>query len=197
MLKGLNKLTLTLLAIILIGCCKTSIPQKGFSLQEFKIANKELDKVVKIISKEFYSQSQSKNISNLNLLLDLRESKDTIPEFWFTYFDDNDDLRERIIYRSNKRIVGYINCNNIDVILISSIAYKSDFEELFCKFIYPTNNTKQFDFLYFPANQYQFNKYIVAKDKADSLTKWVTEAEFFDPAYIVFRYENGKMVNLK
>ena len=124
--------------------------RKGFNLQKFIIVNDELQKIVNDLTQTINLEGPA---SVYTLMLELREYKSN-PEFWFIL-----SMKENVvskIFSENKRIVGYITDNNKDIIVISNINDRFDFEVIFYKFIHPAEDSKKrFDFVYFSEYQYR------------------------------------------
>ena len=121
--------------------------------------------------------------------------KDSLPEFWFS-FHSKDELRDIYIFGQNKRIIGYFSKNNVEIVLLSRINYKYEFEERFCKFIYPTNDNLIFDYIYFPDNQYKMYEYLNYEgEKPMKINCWPELPGIYDYRYSRFKYLDNHVVN--
>jgi len=183
-----NKLLIIITIILFVstGCSKSS---SGFILQNFEVSNPKLETIINIISNDL---KKNEYIIVIDFLV-----KDSVPEFWFS-FHKKDELRDYYIFFLNRRIIGYLTKNNSEIILLSRINYKDDFEGLFCKFIYPTEKKKKFDYIYFPDNQYKMYEEKITDDRSVvKVSRWPPEFyEYHDCGYIKFRYINNKFINL-
>jgi len=146
-----------LIITLLIGCTvknnsKGIDAEKGFNLQKFVIINKELQTVVNDITKGI---NLDRPAEVLTLTLELRKYKSNL-EFWF-YLVKKEEVTYRI-FSHNQRIVGYLTDNEKDVLVLSDIDNRFDFEFIFYKFIQPTDTNKRFNFVYFDENQYQVDE---------------------------------------
>ena len=190
-----------LLSIIIIICgftsCRTSCTSDGFNLQNFEISNHKLDSIVNVFTHE-YNKNTKKNSevkSNNVIVIDL-QFIDSIPQFWFS-INDEKELREKYIFQQNRRIIGYLTRNNCNIILLSGINSKNEFENIFGQFVFPTKLKKTFDFLYFPDNQYETDS-IEVKIKDGKIIKrgiWPITYSMYDYTHIQFDYINNEFVN--
>jgi len=154
----LLKVILSVMVIILTGCITKENRQiinteKGFMLQKFEIKNKDLQDTINNLT--YIVNNRTDKYKDYILTLELRQYKSNI-EFWFDFIN-----KENAAYKINTynlRVVGYITDNSEDVILLSNINNRFDFEFIIYKFIQPTDRTKRFDFIYFDDTQYQVDK---------------------------------------
>lgn len=173
----IRKNIIILIFIILSACCNPS-DNAGFNLQIFNLSSSQLEDMVKDISLDVkkYNKKGYTSIMELNRY-------DSIPEFWFSY-----QLNENInnyIFNNNKRIVGYLNYNDVDFLLLSNINNKSDFEMFFYKFVIPTKEKKKINYLYFPGFQY-------TSDETGNPLPPVAR----DQGYIVYAHIDGRIENV-
>ena len=132
--------------VVSVSCNKQS---SGFVLQDFEISNHKLDSITSLYTTYYLETDKDKNeVIVLEFLI-----RDSIPEFWFS-IHGKDELRDHYIFYYNTRIIGYLTRNNCQIILLSRINFKDQFESTFCKFIYPTEKKERIDYLFFPDNQY-------------------------------------------
>jgi len=174
---------LFLYVIIIIGCTtkersKDVNSEKGFNLQEFVITEKELQSVVNDITSIFNNDPPS---DIYTLTLELREYKYTL-EFWFNVIKKESVTKK--IFSYNKRIVGYVTCNNKDIIVLSDINDRLDFEIIFYKFIQPTENNKRFNFIYFDDTQYQ----------VDEQGNFIPSSSGIRDHYVAYIFQDNKMI---
>lgn len=159
--------------------CRCGISQNGFSLQRFKIIDERLGATIKGISDSSFILKKKNEV--IVLMLNIVES---VPVFSFTSAPQN-KINEYYIFSSNSRIIGYIEDKMLptEVIVLSNINSRVDFEFAFYKFIVPTLVKKRFDYIFFPDDQYVVDK------KGHG-----TPPPFFDPIYYRFEYRNNKIV---
>ena len=184
-------LLLSIILFVLNSCKKKS---NGYNLQKFEISNHKLDSIVNKFTAEYEKNCSPKE--RKIIVLDLIY-KDSIPQFWFTFLK-KEELINSYIYYYNKRIVGYITRNNSDLILLSNINYKIEFENIFSGFIYPTKKNKIFDYINFPNNQYKNDSTEIGiNDKVIIHNSWPEVALSIDYAYVIFEYRDKKFINIK
>ncbi len=169
------------LFIIGLASCKKESRHNGFVLQNFKIINNQLNSIIKGIKDSAYISTKSSDV----ILLELR-IHDSVPEFCLTSAK-KDKLNEYYIYSSNSRIVGYIEDKSVqtEVIILSDIDNKVDFEMTFYKFLVPTNDTKCFEYIYFPNNQYSVDA-----------RGFGAPPPFFDPYFYYYVYKGNKIISV-
>ena len=187
---SVNKLLVFIITIMLVAIsCRNS--SQGFDLQKFEVSNPKLDSLINILTREYKKNcKEEKKIIVLEFLV-----KDSIPEFWFSFHEKN-ELRDFYIFYQNRRIIGYLKEDDIQIILLSRIDYKNEFEEVFCKFIYPTEKKEKFDYIYFPGDQYKMNEEMVTEDRGIvKVNRWPEVFGFHDYGYYQFKYINNNFVN--
>lgn len=145
MKRKINNFCLFASILLLFSCINET--KKGFSLQKFSVSNTNLQVVIDDLSTKI---KQSK-MDDYELVLELNKY-DSIPEFWFMYTKKS--LANYRIFNSNMRVVGYLDNKNMDMLLLSNINNKTDFESFFYSFIKPSNKTKTFSYIFFPDWQY-------------------------------------------
>lgn len=177
------------LLFLLFGCNNS-----GFELQRFEASNHGLDSIINIISKGYCSKC--KENQKKVIVLDFTVDKDSNPEFWFS-FHEKDELRDFYIFHLNRRIIGYIVKNNVEIFLLSNIARKDIFEKCFWKFIYPTNENRKFYFLYFPSNQYKQSEEMTTPYGRKTICRWPSNYGIHDYVYIYIKYINNRFVECK
>ena len=176
----------SILFLILNSCISTN-----FKLQNFEIINKEFDSIVNIVSKNYCSNC-NENEKKV-IVVDFTLDNNSIPEFWFSFHEKN-ELRDFYIFHLNRRIIGYVVKNNVDIILLSNVNRKDIFESYFCKFIRPTEITKKINYLYFPNNQYKQSELIKTSDGQKTISRWPDHYGIHDYIYIHFKFINNKIV---
>jgi hypothetical protein len=168
-----------LMFIVGLMSCKKESRHNGFVLQNFKIINSQLYSIVKGIKDSAYISTKANDI----IILELR-IHDSVPEFCLTSAKKN-KLNEFYIYSSNSRIVGYVEDKSIqtEVIVLSDIDNKVDFEMTFYKFLVPTSDTKYFEYIYFPDNQYSVDA-----------RGFGAPPPLFDPYFYYYTYKGNKII---
>ena len=184
-------LFISILVLLLMSCKRVSC---GFNLQKFEISNHKLDSIIGKLTAEY-----EKNCSiekRKIVVLDLRFI-DSIPQFWFS-FHEKDELRDYFIFYQNRRIIGYLSKNNTELILLSDINSKNEFEKLFSNFIYPTKKKKIFEYIFFPNNQYKNDSTeLKIKDVIMKEYSWPEGTNMHDYPHIPFKYINKEFINNK
>ena len=159
--------------------CKEKTKQNGFVLQKFKVINTQLSSIIKGIKDSAFILKETNEIIVLRLRI-----HDSLPTFCLTSAKIN-KLNEYFIYSSNSRIVGYIEDESIptEVIVLSDINNKIDFEMAFYKFLIPTKDKKCFEYIYFPDNQYSVDS-----------RGFGAPPPFFDTYFYYYTYKGGKII---
>jgi hypothetical protein len=158
---------------ILISC-----KNKGFNLQKFEIRNAD---IINIADKYIDSIETLEYFRDGFPLMVLHEI-DTFPAFYFTYAE-KEDVSLDYIFKENRRIVGYVEVNSKDMIVLSTMSNSYKFEHNFFRFLIPTYMIKEFDFIYFPENLY------CVPDSSG----FPCPPPFFDPSYKIFIYMENKI----
>ncbi|BEG99463.1 hypothetical protein [Bacteroides sedimenti] len=167
--------------IFIIGLfvCKNESKQNGFVLQKFNVVNRQLYSIINSIKDSAYISKASDNV----IVLELRINE-FAPEFCFTS-TKKEILNKYFIFGSNLRIVGYIEDRQrqAEIIVLSRIDNRVDFEMAFYKFLTPTNEKKYFNYIYFPDDQY------VVKDNGEGYPP-----PFFDPYFYYYIYKGNNII---
>jgi hypothetical protein len=133
--------------VAVLCSCSCNSKENGFYLQQFEIKNTQLDSIIQI-----FIDNEVKTVPNAIPILILH-SIDSIPAFYLTETEKK-YVSVKYIFQDNNRIVGYTEVKNSDVIILSTINSKFDFEMEFYKYLIPKNNTRLFEFVYFPNDLY-------------------------------------------
>ena len=143
-------LYIVVMFVILLTGCNSKPKHNGFILQRFNVVNNQLRSIIHGIK----DSAQILKYGDDVIVLVLRIN-DSIPEFCFASTKKK-ELNEEYISSSNKRIVGYIVDKSLpaEIIVLSNINSRDDFEMIFYKFLVPTVDKKCFDYIYYPDNQY-------------------------------------------
>jgi hypothetical protein len=164
----------------LVNCKKENKPF-GFFLQRFDVVNAQLDSIIQGI----------KDNTNIRGVLDPKKGViimvlrvyDSNPEFCFT-LTETDDISVKYIFENNRRIVGYIDTEDFSLIVLSDESSQFDFVSNFYKFLIPTQNTKFFEYIYFPDNLYCI---------PDS-NGIPCPPSFFNPYYYSYLYKDAQFI---
>jgi hypothetical protein len=191
MLENRFKSFIFIISLILVTSSCSKSPS-GFVLQNFEVSNHKLDSLINSLTSEYLKKSKEKDrqIIVLELLVN-----DSIPEFWFSFHEKN-ELRDYFIFQQNRRIIGYITKNNLQIILLSKINSKIEFENTFCTFIYPTEKKQRFDYIYFPDDQYKMYEEVKINDKRVKVSRWPEIIGCHRYGYYQFKYINNRFINL-
>lgn len=167
------------LFVLAFSNCKNKLLHNGLKLQRFKVINTQLDSIIRGIKDSTYILKHGDDV----IVLVLRTYKSN-PEFCFTS-TKKDKLNEYFIFSSNSRIVGYIEDKSLmtEVIVLSNINNRVDFEMTFYKFLIPTKDKKDFDYIYFPDDQYSVD------DRG-----FGPPPPFFDPYFYYYTYKGNKIL---
>lgn len=153
---------------------------KGLVLQEFKI----MEPIVKttIHNLSLLAKKDMKTNKDLCMVLVFKKY-DSVPEFWFNLVESEDI--NSFISLDNLRIVGYVTVNSIDVLLLSNIQNRINFEFIFYRFFHPMSLHKKFKDVFFDENQY-----VVGEDNKPVLP--------FIPRnrFKIYVLNNGKMMEI-
>jgi len=180
-----SKVTILFTLLFILGSfysCNVSEKRCGFRLSEFVIDDVRLGSIIDSMVEMHLPILQSdkeKKVLSLNLA-----RRDSSLLFVFSLRGE-DELINRYIYRENKRIVGYTNSGDIDVILLSDIDDLSELGQQYGRFIHPTGKHKAFKYMKFPENLYI----------GDNLNTWPDFELVYDPTYIVYPYINNTFLH--
>lgn len=151
----------------------------GFALNEFSIDDEQLKSIVDSMTEMHLSiilSDKTKKVMSLNLT-----RKDSALLFIFSLRSE-DELIKKYIFRQNKRIVGFVNSEGVEVILLSDIDELSEFGRQYAMFIHPTGILKKFDYMKYPENLYI----------GEGQNTWPSFELIYDPTYIIYPYEKNK-----
>lgn len=195
--KRVLKSRLILIFILLLNIfssCDRRINNCSFRLQEFVISNYGLDSIVNLFTHDY--NSVNNNMDNGNVIVIDFQYHDSIPQVWISIHEKN-ELRDKYIFQQNKRIIGYLIKNERTIVLLSGVNLKSDFEFIFGSFIYPKSNTKRFDYIFYPDNQYESDSVVVRLESGDVIKKsrWPVVYSMYNPHYVQFKYVDGVFVD--
>ena len=180
-IRNINRILMACLGFLFVlafSNCKNKLQHNGLKLQRFKVINTQLDSIIRGIKDSSYILKHGDDV--IVLVLSTYKSN---PEFCFTSVK-KEDLNEYFIFSSNSRIVGYIEdkSNTTEVIVLSNINNRVDFEMIFYKFLIPTKEKKYFDYIYFPNDQYSVD------DRG-----FGPPPPFFDPYFYYYTYKGNKI----
>lgn len=152
---------------------------KGFVLQNFKVNDSHLRSIIRGIKDSAYILDGENNVIVMELGV-----YDNLPLFSLSSSKKN-AINEYFIFSCNARVVGYIEDENIptDIIVLSDINSRVDFEMAFYKFLTPTKEKKSFEYIYFPDDQYY------ADEKG-----FGSPPPFFDAYFYHYIYKDGKFI---
>lgn len=187
-----NKLLfIIIISIVVSVSCKNQ--SNSFILQNFEISNHKLDSVISLYTQYYIdTDNNKKEIIVLEFLI-----RDSFPEFWFS-IHNKDELRDYYIFHQNRRIIGYLTRNNCQIILLSRINFKDEFEASFCKFIYPTEKKDRIEYLFFPNNQYLMYEEVEIPERGlIKLSRWPVDYIPHTYSYYKLRYINNEFVSSK
>lgn len=148
-------------------------------LLEFSVIDSKVDSVTTYMIHELYTKKyQSKETMALEINL---IKKDTI-ELVYSFHDrKNNELGDKFIPINNKRVIGYINTEGVDIVLLSNINEMEDLTKTLSKIIKPTSNSKAFVNLVYSDSFYK--KY------------WNYEMIGYEPLCWHFKYKDGVVSN--
>ena len=190
--KNQQVIKLFIIIISIVACVSCNKHSSGFVLQNFEISNHKLDSITSLYTKYYLEvENNKKRVIVLEFLI-----RDSLPEFWFS-IHGKDELRDHYIFHYNTRIIGYLTRNNCQIILLSRINFKDQFESTFCKFIYPTEKKEKIDYLFFPDNQYLMYEEIEIPGRGlVKLSRWPVDNIPYTYRYYKLKYINNKFVDL-
>jgi hypothetical protein len=178
-----NNLSFFIIVTLLIGLttCKKESIQHGFYLQRFEVLNPQLKAVIQGIKDSIYINNGLGTEKKVSIMV-LRVY-DSIPEFCFTS-TDIDEVSTMYIFKDSRRIVGYIDLDDSPLIVLSSVSSQYEFVNVFYKFLIPTENTKRFEYIYFPDNLY-----CLPDENGIPCPPLL-----FDPYYYAYAFKDGRFV---
>lgn len=168
-----SAICLCLISLSLTSCHSNSnanmeSDNEGSILPEYSISNNYLDSITSLVFKENKAKLR-KNEMTVVLQLNVLEN-DTI-DFVYSFQENEEDIRTKLIALSNRRIVGYLHKESKDVLILTNIDYFRDLEVL-KEFISAGTESKRFRYLYYTPTPLDFES-------------------LFDPLFWHFKYKNG------
>lgn len=139
------KLTIIIffLSAITISCTQKKETEVTL-LPEYKITNNKLDSITEfVINKSHVLHEDHKRI----MVLELNEIGNDTIDFVYSFHESFDALRCCFIELHNKRVVGYINKDSLDIIILTNIDHYDELKKL-KTFISLTSNKKEYVKLY-------------------------------------------------
>lgn len=142
--KQISKLYLIALVLcIQVSCAQTNGNVKTV-LPEYKINNHMLDSITEfVINKSNVLHEEQKKI----MVLELNEIGNDTIDFVYSFHESFDALRCCFIELHNKRVVGYINKDSLDIIILTNIDHYDELKKL-KSFLSLSSNKKVYDKLY-------------------------------------------------
>lgn len=144
-------------------------------LQQFSIIDSQVDSVTRMVIHEAYSPSRQ---TTEDMALGINRIENDTIELMYSFHDKKDnELSNEFIPINNKRVLGYINIDGIDIILLSNINDFNELREFLSKIISPTSKRKAFCKLKYSNSLY---------DKST----W-EYGTMYEPLCWHFKYKNG------
>lgn len=137
---------LIFICMVCVSCHSNSESSKeGSMLPEYLVVNKSLDSITSWILKENEAKLRAKKVT---VVLELNVLENDTIGFVYSFHEDEDDIRTKLIALRNKRVVGYLHRNSKDVLILTNIDYYHDLKIL-KEFISAGTGSKRFKYLYF------------------------------------------------
>ena len=129
------------ICFVLLSCNSES--EQGSILPEYRISDSCLDSVTSVVLKDSkVAESNKTVVLELNVL-----ENDTI-DFVYSFHDDVDNIRTKLIGLTNKRVLGFTTKNDIEILLLTNINSYHDLCKLKC-LLTPGTEEKRFVYLYY------------------------------------------------
>ena len=174
-----NKFLALILLLVSLLSCRTSIQKVKIPLESFAIKSEVLKECLSAIMADVKIDS-SKHVICVSL-----DMVDTM-KFYNITIDSKECFSENNIFWKNKRIVGYSYFRNKMILLVSNVDSHFDFLKSFSCDIDLTDETKVFDFVYYPSSKYKFG---------EDLGSWKDKTILYDP--ITFVCWQDSAMNIK
>lgn len=162
-IKFLTNKCFVVILFIFASCSENNL--SDHRLTNFEIIDSKLDSVTEEIITSL-SLNKKLHKDSLYVGLSLNQKKDTIV-FEYSLYNDIDDVKTYNVIAENRRVIGYTQKNDINIILFSDINRYNEMMYTLKKFIKPTTKYKKFD-LHNEYIRYEEwgNEYIIDKLKA-------------------------------
>lgn len=144
-------------------------------LQEFSIIDSKVDSVTKLVIRELYPPKRRVD-ETMALGFNLMKN-DTIDLMYSFHYRKDNELSNVFIPINNKRVVGYVTIEGVDIILLSNINKWTDLTKTLSKMIKPASNSKVFDNVVY--SNYTYKRY------------WNYEIIGYEPLCWHFKYKDG------
>ena len=129
------------LCLVLLSCNSES--EQGSILVKYRISDNCLDSVTSVVLKDTkVAESNKTVVLELNVL-----ENDTI-DFVYSFHDDVDNIRTKLIGLTNKRVLGYTVKNDIEILLLTNVNSYYDLRKL-KHLLTPGTEEKRFTYLYY------------------------------------------------
>ncbi len=138
------------ICFVLLSCNSES--EQGSILPEYRISDSCLDSVTSVVLKDSKVAESNKTVV---LELDVLEN-DTI-DFVYSFHDDVDNIRTKLIGLSNKRVLGFTTKNDIEILLLTNVNSYYGLRKL-KHLLTPGTEEKRFTYLYYaPVRSLEFD----------------------------------------
>lgn len=174
-----NNLFILMMFLISLFACTPDVHNAAIPLEGFAIKSDVLKECLSAIMADVKIDS-SKHVICVSL-----DMVDTM-KFYNITIDSKECFSENNIFWKNKRIVGYSYFRNKMILLVSNVDSHFDFLKSFSCDIDLTDETKVFDFVYYPSSRYKFG---------EDLGSWKDKTILYDP--ITFVCWQDSAMNIK
>lgn len=150
--KGFDLFLLLLFCIITFESCGIN-KEKGSLLPEYRISNACLDSITTTV---LMHNNQKITNGYKNVVLELNKLDCDTLEFVFSFHESEERLRNYFIEIKNKRVIGFIGKDSLDILIISNINNYYDLNIL-KGLISAQPRKKRFEYLFFsPISGFDF-----------------------------------------
>lgn len=174
----LGNIILLTIAIVNISCDYSCHDKGGYELEEFVFLDKKCDS----ISRDYAGHAaRNKDFTDCMVM----ECNYANGEYVYLLSHHNKDkVMSHFIQHCNKRVIGYIECDGQQMILLTDMNEILVFKKYFKNVLKPVHRSKRFGFI-------RHQTFLCYDEQNVADNNWSSLELIYDPLFLVYKYKNG------